>query len=156
MAKQMHDILIARLAAALLMGSTILLAGCQVEEAVLEDSYAPVSVAERYPIKVKKAPVKMGLAAGSGTLKPDQVNAVMNFANDAKRSAASRVTVPWPSRSSRSQHLAREIAEVMIGQGVPAEMIVATSYPGSAGQPVELSFVRKVAVTRECGDWSEN
>src|SRR5262249_315657 len=41
-------------------------------------------------------------------------------------------------------------------QGVPRSMISLASYSGGASAPVQMSFQRKVAVTRECGDWSEN
>ncbi len=156
MVKHLNSILATRLGLALVVSSGLLLAGCQLDDAALEDHYVRASVAERYPIKVKKAPVKMGVSAAWGALKPDQVNAVVNFANEAKRSSTSRISLKWPSGSANSSHVAREIAQVLVAQGVPAAMIKASSYPGNAGRPIELSFVRKVAVTRECGDWSQN
>ena len=35
-------------------------------------------------------------------------------------------------------------------------MVRVTSYRGGAASPVQISFTRKVAVTKECGDWSRN
>ena len=35
-------------------------------------------------------------------------------------------------------------------------MIALGSYPGGSQEPIKLSFERKVAVTKECGDWSDN
>ena len=136
--------------------ATLLLGGCQLDEAVLDDNYKPITVQERYPIKVEKVPVKMGVAPSLTGLGPDQVNGVINFATDAKINGASAVSVKWPSGSARSRAVAHEIAGILVDQGIPADMIRSSSYPGGAGTPIQMSFLRKVAVTKECGDWSEN
>ena len=133
-----------------------LLAGCQIDDAVLDDNYKPATHSERYPIRVEKVPVKMGIAAPTGTLKADQVNGVIMFANDAKTAGLSHINVKWPSGSARSRAAAEEMITILIDQGIPEDMIKVGSYPGSASQPIQMSFLRKVAVTEECGDWSTN
>lgn len=142
--------------ALLALGSSLLLTACTSYNDVVMDSYEPISVAERYPIKVEKAPVKMGVVSASGSLKPDQVNAVIGFANEAKTAGMSGITVTYPSGSARGRAAGQEVANVIAGQGVPSSMIRLSSYHGGAAAPVQISFTRKVAVTKECGDWSRN
>ena len=134
----------------------LMLTACTTYNDVVMDSYEPTSVTERYPIKVEKAPVKMGVVSASGSLKPDQVNAVIGFANEAKTAGLSGITVKYPSGSAKGRAAGREVAQVIAAQGVPSHMIRVTSYSGGATAPVQLSFMRKVAVTKECGDWSTN
>lgn len=140
----------------LALGSAVLLAGCSVDEAVLDDNYKPVSVAETYPIKVKKVTAKTGIVAPSGHLKPDQANGVIAFARDAKTMSLSAITIRFPSGSANSRAAASEMADLIADQGIPENMIRVGSYPGGASQPIQLSFTRKVAVTEECGSWPDN
>lgn len=130
----------------------VLLAGCQ--DVTMDDTYYP-SYQERFPIRVSSAPVKMNLSASSGSLRPDQINSLIGFAQDARNNATSHVAVRWASGSAKSRQVAHEAVGVLIDQGVPQSMIGTGSYHGSSAV-VSLSFQRKVAVTTECGDWSEN
>lgn len=146
----------ARLASAGLMFATgLLLSGCAMDGAELEDSYVPASTAERYPIRVAEAPVKMNLNAKSGTLRAEQMNSVIGFAQDARNTASSRITVSYASGSANARSVAQQAVQVLTDQGIPRSMVATGSYRGS-GAMVTLSFQRKVAVTAECGDWSEN
>ena len=147
---------VVRLAPALVLLSSVLLTACQSNDPA--DFADPQSTAfyDRYPIKVKQVPVKMGVAAHGGTLQPEQINAVANFASDARENASSKIMIRWPSGSTKSHQAASDIAQLLVEEGVSQAMIVAASYPGGASAPVQLSFERKVAVTRECGNWSEN
>jgi pilus assembly protein CpaD len=138
----------------LMLGSAGLLTACS--DTLDGDSYPSTAYYENYPIDVRQAPVKMGVASRTGSLKPDQVNAVVNFARDANQNAESKISVRYPSGSVQGRHAAGEIAALMANQGVPRSMISVASYSGGASAPVQMSFQRKVAVTRECGDWSEN
>ncbi|MBI2718018.1 MAG: CpaD family pilus assembly protein [Rhizobiales bacterium] len=147
---------VARFSPALLLGASLLLAGCQSTNPADEMGYQSQAFYDRYPIKVAKAPIKVGVVAKSGSLRPEQVNAVVNFARDARDNAQSRVAIKWPSGSAKSRQVAIDIAQLLVDEGVPQSMIKATSYPGGATEPIQMSFERKVAVTRECGDWSQN
>lgn len=151
-----HRTWMASRAALLTLGTGLLLSACSTYEDVVMDSYKPTSVAERYPIKVEKAPVRMGVVSASGSLKADQVNSVIAFANEAKTAGLSGITVRYPSGSSKGRSAAQEIVQVIQSQGISSGMIRTSSYSAGATAPVQLSFQRKVAVTKECGDWSRN
>ena len=155
MANRFNRVTYPRLGPAIAVCASVLLAGCQYDP-ILEDNYRPASVSDRYPIKVVKAPVRTGIRAPSGTLSIEQKNAVVEFATAAKRSASSRIAVRYPSGSGASRGVAREIGSLLVEQGIPEAMVSFGSYPGGSAQPIQLSFERKVAVTKECGDWSSN
>jgi pilus assembly protein CpaD len=125
------------------------------DDAILDDKYSAGTPEERYPIRVAEAPVKMNVSARSGTLAADQLNSVIGFAQDARSNASSRIAVRWSSGSANSRSVAQQAIAVLIDQGVPESMISTGSYGGS-GAVVTMSFMRKVAVTKECGDWSDN
>lgn len=146
----------ARLGTALLIGTSVLLAGCSTEDLVLQDRPTHDNFYERYPITVAKKPVKMGVATNVGTLQPDQVNSVSAFGREALKNSYSQIVISYPSGAQHGRQMASDVGELLIQQGVPASMLTARSYAGGAGDPVELSYTRKVAVTKECGNWSEN
>ena len=143
-----------RLVPLLSIGIATLLSGCQYD-AVLEDNYKPVTTEERYPIKVETAATKTALRAPRGTLNTEQLNAVANFAIEAKRSSSAKVQIRYPSGSAASKKLAQMIAQNLVDRGVPAARIWVGGYRGSATAPIELVMTRKVAVTKECGGWSD-
>lgn len=140
---------------AMLLLSAILLSGCSMYDTAVEDDYVPVTHYDRYPIKVTKVPVKMGIAARAGMLTPEQINAATNFAQDARNNAQSKISIQYPS-GGKSRRAATDIAKIFVDEGVPKGMIGVRSYPGGATSPIRISYVRKVAVTRECGDWSHD
>ncbi|MBC8037235.1 MAG: CpaD family pilus assembly protein [Rhizobiales bacterium] len=139
---------------AIVLLSAVLLSGCALDEVALEDHYAPATHYEKYPIEVRKAPVKMGIAARAGTLTPEQINAATNFAHDARNNAQSKISIRWPTGDGKSRKVAHDIAQLFADEGVPHSKIGVGSYPGPKSSPIRISYVRKVAVTRECGDWS--
>lgn len=132
-----------------------LLSGCRMDDAALDDGYSPASYQERHPIRVTDAPVKMNISARAGTLGPQQMNSVIAFANDARGNASSVIAVRWSSGSANARNVAQETITVLTSQGIPQAMIRTGGASGSSSV-VSLSFMRKVAVTNECGDWSEN
>lgn len=134
-----------------------LLAGCVADEPGDFVDPARSAYYDRYPIKVVSAPVKVGVAARGGLLQPEQMNAVASFARTAKSDAHSRIAIRWPSASgAKGRQAASDAAAIMVTQGVPQEMIGVGSYPAGAGAPLQLSYERRVAVTKECGNWDEN
>jgi pilus assembly protein CpaD len=139
----------------LAFASTALLGGCMTDDAIIDDRYSYATAEERFPIRVAERPVKMNLSASAGTLRPDQMNGLINFAQDARLNSTSRVAVRWSSGSANSRQVAQEAIAVLIDQGVPESMIGVGSYQGS-NAVVSLAFQRKVAVTEECGNWSDN
>ena len=145
----------ALLGSAMLLLSTMALSGCSQGD-VFENEYVPATHYEHYPIAVRKAPVKMGIAARAGGLTREQINAAANFAADARQNAASKISIRWPSGGGNARQAAHDIAGLFVDQGVPRAMIRLASYPGGASSPIQISYLRKVAVTAECGDWSDN
>ena len=45
---------------------------------------------------------------------------------------------------------------MLVQSGISPGMISQKTYPGSAKGPVQLTYIRSVAVTKECGDWSSD
>jgi pilus assembly protein CpaD len=134
------------------MSST--LAACSNGELALDDTYVPATHYERYPIEVVRGPVKMEVSSRDGTLQPKQINAIVGFSRSAVISRSSRITILRPSGGGASGKVAREIYQLMVRSDITPSMIVQKTYPGPSKGPVQLSFVRSIAVTRECGDWS--
>lgn len=141
----------------LAMVSALLLGGCGSYRAALgDDEYVPVAHYERYPIEVEKRPVKMELGTRAGTLKPGQINELAGFVDQAQSNSANRIFVKRPSGGGRSIQVAKDVRRFLVLQGIPEAMIVSQTYPGASTGPVQVGYVKKVAVTRECGDWSDN
>ncbi len=156
MLKKLSRAATAHAGATLVLLSGLVLGGCQLDDAVTEDYFVPARHYERYPIKVVKSPVSVGVSARAGALSPGQINAVANFARQARSNSASRIKVSYPSAGGQSRKVAGDIADLMSNQGISHSMIAVTSYRGGRGDPVHISYVSRVAVTLECGDWSEN
>ena len=136
------------------MSST--LAACSDGGLALDDTYAPASHFERYPIEVVRGPVKMEVSSRHGTLQSSQINAISGFSRSASNSGSSRITILRPSAGGASGKVARQVYQVLVQSGISPGMIVQKTYPGSSKGSVQLSYIRSVAVTKECGDWSEN
>ncbi len=141
--------------AVVLLLSGLVLTGCSPEGAIVDDVYVPASVDERYPIRVGEAPVKMNLNARGGSLRAEHVNGLIGFARDARNNARSRISVHYASGSAHARNVAQQAVSVLMEQGIPRGSISVASYSGSSAM-VTLSFQRRVAITAECGDWSEN
>jgi pilus assembly protein CpaD len=153
-AKMKSATMIAKLVLAL--AATSVLTGCSQEELALDDHYVPSTHYERYPIKVAKAPIKMEISSKFGSLQPSQINAISEFARSARSASASRIMVRRPSGGGASSQVAHQVAQLLATSGIPASQISYGTYPGSAKGPVQISYVRAVAVTKECGDWSSD
>jgi pilus assembly protein CpaD len=143
-------------AAGLALLLTAGLAGCSTDGPEVDDVYSSTSTAERYPIKVAKGPVNLGVAARRGGLRPNQVDTVVSFAQAAASNSYSSITVSRPSGGGRSQEVAGAITQLLVRQGIPAGSIVHSVYRGPSTGPVNISYIRTYAVTKPCGDWSED
>ena len=143
-----------RMSLILLIAMSSTLAACS--ELALDDTYVPAANYERYPIEVVRGPVKMEISSRHGTLQSSQINAISGFSRSAGNSGSSRITILRPSAGGASGKVARQVYQVLVQSGTSPGMIVQKTYPGSARGSVQLSYIRSVAVTRECGDWSED
>ncbi len=135
-----------KLKAILLVATAALLTGCTTDGASFDDQYVPSAHYERYPIKVAKAPMRLEVKSRAGGLQPSQINAVANFARSAAGASASQVSL------SGSGAIADQVHKMLISNGVKPGQI---SRRGRGGHVV-IEFTRAVAVTKECGDWSED
>ena len=50
--------------------------------------------------------------------------------------------------------VARQTYQLLVQSGISPGMISQKTYPGPSKAPVQLTYIRSVAVTKECGDWS--
>lgn len=144
------------LTAALLMASVAALcAGCTTELASFDDTYTPASVDENFPITVSSRPVRLAFEVEDGGLQAAQLQQVSAFAREASAHATTPVTVSFPEGSQLAKRAAGQAAGVLVHEGLPRQYILVTPYAGG-GRDVTLTFARKVAETRQCGNWTEN
>jgi pilus assembly protein CpaD len=141
-----------RMSAILFIALSSALAACSNGELALDDTYVPVAHYEKFPIEVTTGPIRMEVSSRHGTLQSAQINAISGFS----RSAASRITILRPSAGGASGKVAKQVYQVLVQSGISPGMISQKTYPGPARGPVQLTFIRSVAVTKECGDWSSD
>jgi pilus assembly protein CpaD len=141
---------------ALLLAVTTTLTGCGIDQLAADDQYVPAPHYERYPIKVAKAPIKLEVSSKYGSLQPSQINAIVGFARSANNASASKIAIRRPSQGGASRQVASQTYQLLLQSGISPSMIVQGSYPGPAKGPVQLSYLSTVAVTKECGDWSDS
>ncbi len=130
------------------------LAACSNGELALDDQYVPAAHYERYPIEVTRGPVRMEISSKHGSLHASQINAISGFSRSAKNSGSSRITILRPSAGGASGNVARQTYQLLVQSGISPGMISQKTYPGPSKAPVQLTYIRSVAVTKECGDWS--
>ncbi len=148
--------LAARFAAMMLLCISVTpLAGCSQDFASVDDVYVPRTGQDRFPIQVVDMPVKMNITANSGKLPPGDVNRLSGFAHAAREDRTTPVSVTYPSGSKKAREVSQQAVKVLVHQGVPRSMIHTSSYKGKS-DVVSLSFTRRVAATKPCGDWSRN
>lgn len=141
--------------AVLLFAMSSALTACSNGELALDDTYVPATHYERYPIEVTSGPVRMEVSSRHGTLQSSQINAISGFSRLAG-SGSSRITILRPSAGGASGKVARQVYQVLVQSGISPGMISQKTYPGPAKGPVQLTYIRSVAVTKECGDWSSD
>jgi pilus assembly protein CpaD len=140
----------------LALAALVAVAGCEAGSLEDDDYFVPTASYQRYPIEVTKGPVQLDVSTKSVRLNDKQKDTLVRFAQQARSNRASVVHVRRPSGGGRSIGVAAAIERVLVEQGVPESMIVQTTYPGNARAPVVVSYTRTYAVTKECGDWSDD
>lgn len=126
--------------------------------------YVPNSPAERYPITVSDTRVSMEVPVHRrmSRLPADVRSDVQRFLAQYSAAGSGRLYLVKPRRARHSTSMAVTIAELrrMISlAGIDAASVAMVNYPkGAAGTtaPVTLWFETLVAISPECGDWSEN
>ena len=122
----------------------------------VDDIYMPQMHYERHPIEVAKGTVKLQVPTRSASLSDSEQDAVRRLAQQANETNASIVNVERPAGGMVGNAVAGRVAQLLESQGVAPHRIKHSSYKGGQNAPVVISFSRKFAVTRECGDWSDN
>ena len=114
--------------------------------------FIPEYPEQTYPIQVKTGRVNLRLPVVTGQLTGAEREAVQRLARQAS-SLTTPVYVIRPAGSVKAEVLAAQATRVLLDYGVSQRRIVhrANGAPGE----VRISYQRKFAVTRECGDWSK-
>lgn len=136
------------------LAAMLVLAGCEPYGPSADDVYMPTASWERHPIEVVKKRVGMDVKTAHGRLGPAQADKVARFAQSASGNRISSVYVRRPTGGGNSRAVAADIVTILKRNGVSGGAIVQSTYEGGPDSPVLVSYSRKVAVTRECGDWS--
>ena len=121
-----------------------------------EDNFTPVMHDQRFPITVSKGRVKVAVPTSRPYLTSAQENTIIRFARQAKSSGARRVAITRPANDVNADVMAGRITQLLARNGIGARVLVHSTYRGSRGAPVTLSFVRAFAHTKQCGDWSKD
>ncbi len=114
--------------------------------------FTPELPEQTYPIEVAKGAVRLEVAPTGARLTADEETAVRRLAGQAM-SHRSPVLVSRPAGSVNAEVVAARITRLLTEAGIDPMRIRNVAHPG--GGPVTVSFRRKFAVTRECGDWSK-
>jgi pilus assembly protein CpaD len=132
------------------------LSGCRSSDMALDDAYQPYGGSDMHPLSVAKGPVTMEVSTAQGTLQPQQIGTVSAFVRQATQAGVTPITVAQPSGGGRSSRVAREIASLMVQQGVPSSSIRFATYRASGAAPVRLTYVSSYGTSLKCGQWRED
>jgi pilus assembly protein CpaD len=124
--------------------------------AEIDDYYKPAMHYERFPIEVARGAVRLDVSTRRPSLGERQEDAVAKFAQQASASGAHRIQVQRPRSAATADAVAGRVTQILVMNGIEPESIVESEYAGGRGAPVIITFQRKIAVTPECGDWSED
>lgn len=133
----------------------LLLAGCSQDYVSYDDVRVTNAAEENYPITVTDQAVKMSVDAGRGRLSPDQVDSIIGFARQSVAHGASSLSILYAGANRNGRAVAAQAAELLAAQGIPRAHVSTAVYNGASPE-VTLSYYRKLARTKDCGDWSEN
>lgn len=138
-----------------LLACGIMLAGCSQDYASFDDNYVPAMAEERYPIRVLEEPIRMSLVASRPELSNEQVVDVISFAGQAQANNAGSIAILYAAGNRNGPKAAAQAAGLIARQGFPKSLINISPYEGKTAN-LTLTFYRKIARTKPCGDWSEN
>lgn len=130
------------------------LLACNGVHGELDDVYEPQVHYERHPIGVTKGELQLTVSANSARLSSYDEDAVRRFAQQAVGANVNQISIRRPVGSLKADALAGRIGQIMLEEGVGHERLVHATYSGKG--PISLAFVRYVAETTPCGDWSSN
>jgi len=120
------------------------------------DVYIPVSHTERFPIDVVKGTVRMNVSTRSSRLSAVQVDTITRFAQQAQSSGAGRVYIRRSRNSINADVIAGRITQIFTENGINGKLLRHSTFAGSRGAHVSLSFSRRFAKTKQCGSWTKD
>lgn len=129
------------------------LAGCVSDRGpVVETAITPT---EQFAIEVRPEPDRVLLSARSPELSPAQVQALAALAMRWRDNPAGPLTIEAPAGAQNAAAAfgkATAAAQALAGFGVPPGAVVTSSYAaaGRPDAPVQVGFVREVAVGPDC------
>jgi pilus assembly protein CpaD len=144
-----------RLGILLVLGAAVSLAGCNLREQMYDgyQGYVPENPDEVYPIEVVDGAARLTVKVGSGRLSAADEQVVRRFAAEAA-GIPSPVIVSRPRGSVNAELVAARVTALLKEHGVAPQRIRHVTRKSRKGGVV-ISYKRKFAVTRECGDWSK-
>lgn len=140
----------------------LLLTGCAARTtttASIPDDYRtrhPITVAEQ------ERAVDLPVATGDRKLTVSMREIVRGIAQDYRASSSGAVRVMTPSGSPNAgaaSILSREVAALLVAEGVPGHRIISTPYEASAegdAAPIRVSFMAITASAGPCGTWPDD
>ena len=132
------------------------LTGCGSGGAEIDDNYQPALHWERFPINVAKGTMKLEVSTRRAMISNGQEDAIRRFAQQASAAGVGEMIVQRPESGVAADAVAGRVTQILVSEGIAPQAVVNLSYKAPRGSPVVVTFQRKMAVTTECGDWSEN
>ncbi len=144
-----------RLGMILALGAAVALAGCNMREQMYDGQmgYIPENPNEVYPIEVVDGAARLTLPVKSGRLSARDEETLARFAAEAS-GIPSPVIISRPKGSLNAELVAARATAVLKRYGVAPQRIRHVTRKGRKGGVI-ITYKRKFAVTKECGDWSK-
>ena len=145
-----------RLGMILVLGAAVSLAGCKVREQMYDGNlgYLPESPDETYPIEVVDGRARITLPVKGGRLSARDEERLKRFAAEAA-GIPSPVVISRPVGSVNAELVAARATVILKQFGVVPQRIRHVTRKGRKGGVI-VTYKRKFAVTKECGDWSKS
>jgi pilus assembly protein CpaD len=151
------------LRAIVVVGSALVVCGCNTDQQVAGVPSVPTDYRMRHPITIKEADRTLELFIGSnrGTLTATQRAQVLAFAQTGRHEATGGVIVALPVGTSNERAAAdslREINSILAASGVPPTSIVVRSYRAEERNlaTVRITYPKITAQAGPCGLWPED
>ena len=137
------------------LGAAVSLGGCNMRDQMYDShrGYIPENPDETYPIEVVDGAARITLPVRQGRLSAEDEEKLKRFASEAA-GIPSTVIVSRPKGSVNAELVAARATVLLKQFGVAPQRIRHVVRKSRKGGVV-ISYKRKFAVTRECGDWSK-
>lgn len=148
----------------LVLGTVAALSGCGSMKDQMSTSAVPDDYRTRHPIMLSEVEhtLDVPIASGDRKLTMSVQDSIAGFAADYLSASSGTIQVMIPHGSPNTgaaSAMRKQIRQVMMTRGVPANRIIETSYqaePNSNAAPVRISYVAITATTNPCGEWPED